>query len=1003
MAQRIRPLNQQTHQDQAITSQSSLTQVKTLVDAGIGCIAFLRGLFDEDSFEDAKLEAPRPTDSTLARKGRDKDKADKPSTVRIKKLKKGSCDSADKLIDWIELGVSDGIEKGYLHRLIFAIYLDPEDPTNLVESYTFTFTYETDENGNKRAQMQMHDQMKGMLLNPRTNEDIHQEGEVKRQVQQVIKNLLTSTQLLDELPRRRFFTLRALWYDETPEDYQPPGFKKMTTSWPDYKLTTTSINEAPDTSSLGTIQTGYHGVSVHTVTISHVLETSFDDTITKAEATERNQREAASRQVVWNAQTLVESVTDADDAMKVPEPLGVKDDQGRFVEIESVAQGEEFGELRKKVGLESDEQRGVYAKGLMDQSLIDSNISDNENLCRAIAATSKPAQVGSDSVTQEDPVVNRQHSLHTPVPEFSETAEEYAQRLAGDDNGFDGAVSATVGVASVDVQMGGIEEAENGASNLKSVVRGNAQLASPPSVESQLLEFSQRPQLESNDTIMNESSRREAAIEEERDEEEPDTIATDSQAGSGVTTNDGQNGPAENRASANLGVKPARRASEDEICECGDSSVWGGMVCCSSCESWRHNACYGYNEEDDTIPDVFTCYRCRAYAAGADESSRSSSTRLGEIKHALADLTSLALFRRAIALIWDVGNKERVGANDSAYLSENLEVDKTTAAQVLRRLKAEEFLVARSARKSSRAREGKNATVSAEQIVNKSKKQVEYKESKYFCPGRGAEKGLLARLTASIDDDVDEEAITVHPIAKNSPRTLVPATPSPAFVSTSARDAPAPSLSTTKRVRNQTLTTLTSKYEELGFTRSCSVSSLSSIAEASQGSNGFRDESTPRNGSTPIHTGHLVLASSSRATNATTIATSPTSRFAAIAKKDKPSFEEVEIRDEQTSMQVDIDEDNIAPTAQVQDFAAFSLLESAQPPLPSTAPVGSTSYLQPPSSSMPNLPTKRRAESLSPERDNFDPVSASQGEARPAWKKSKKQKASESEENLEAE
>lgn len=102
-------------------------------------------------------------------------------------------------------------------------------------------------------------------------------------------------------------------------------------------------------------------------------------------------------------------------------------------------------------------------------------------------------------------------------------------------------------------------------------------------------------------------------------------------------------------------------------------------------------------------------------------------------------------------------------------------------------------------------------------------------------------------------------------------------------------------------------------------------------------------------------------------------------------------------------MQVDIDEDNIAPTAQVQDFAAFSLLESAQPPLPSTAPVGSTSCLQPPSSSMPNLPTKRRAESLSPERDNFDPVSASQGEARPAWKKSKKQKASESEENLEAE
>lgn len=107
---------------------------------------------------------------------------------------------------------------------------------------------------------------------------------------------------------------------------------------------------------------------------------------------------------------------------------------------------------------------------------------------------------------------------------------------------------------------------------------------------------------------MYESTRREATIEEEQDEEEPDTIATDSQAGSGVATDDDQNGPVENRASANLGVKPARRASEDEICECGalsrtslvcfflaslltiylgiakgDSSVWGGMVCCS-CE-----------------------------------------------------------------------------------------------------------------------------------------------------------------------------------------------------------------------------------------------------------------------------------------------------------------------------------------------------------------------------------------------------------------------------------
>jgi hypothetical protein len=127
-------------------------------------------------------------------------------------------------------------------------------------------------------------------------------------------------------------------------------------------------------------------VSIHTVTISHVLETSFDDTITKDEATERNQGEAAARSVVWDAQTLVESVTDADDAMKIPQPLGVKNDQGQLVDIRTVVSKEEFVDLRKKVGIETDPEKGLLAKGLLGhESLIDSNVSENENLRRAVS------------------------------------------------------------------------------------------------------------------------------------------------------------------------------------------------------------------------------------------------------------------------------------------------------------------------------------------------------------------------------------------------------------------------------------------------------------------------------------------------------------------------------------------------------------------------------------------------------------------------------------------
>ena len=72
-----------------------------------------------------------------------------------------------------EMGAADAIEKGYLHQLsassvssagereliewtVLAIYLDPEDPTNIVECYTFTITYETDSDGSKVRSALLH-------------------------------------------------------------------------------------------------------------------------------------------------------------------------------------------------------------------------------------------------------------------------------------------------------------------------------------------------------------------------------------------------------------------------------------------------------------------------------------------------------------------------------------------------------------------------------------------------------------------------------------------------------------------------------------------------------------------------------------------------------------------------------------------------------------------------------------------------------------------------------
>lgn len=41
---------------------------------------------------------------------------------------------------WIE-AATEAIEKSYLRELVLAIYLEPDEPENAIETYTFQFEY----------------------------------------------------------------------------------------------------------------------------------------------------------------------------------------------------------------------------------------------------------------------------------------------------------------------------------------------------------------------------------------------------------------------------------------------------------------------------------------------------------------------------------------------------------------------------------------------------------------------------------------------------------------------------------------------------------------------------------------------------------------------------------------------------------------------------------------------------------------------------------------------
>ena len=109
----------------------------------------IRSLFSDENFEDTSISAPRPNNPGPPPASQKDDQVKGISSVKVKTLKRGISEGADKVIDAIQIGASDAIKRGYLHQLMFAIYLDPDQPTNLVECYCFTFSYQVDSNGDR--------------------------------------------------------------------------------------------------------------------------------------------------------------------------------------------------------------------------------------------------------------------------------------------------------------------------------------------------------------------------------------------------------------------------------------------------------------------------------------------------------------------------------------------------------------------------------------------------------------------------------------------------------------------------------------------------------------------------------------------------------------------------------------------------------------------------------------------------------------------------------------
>lgn len=239
-----------------ITTEQSQKLIQTMLTMSFGCLAFLRGLFPDDSFVDQKFVPEK------CNKSYDKANA---SSIRIKTLVRGKSDEADMFLDWLEKGVFTAIKKRYLRAISLGIFTDKKNPHDLVESYVFSLSYPTPTSVSLR--INEHEEAFSLLHS-------------RKMMQQLMRRFIIITQSLDPLPKERYLTMRLLFNDHAPANYQPQFFKDASLE----PVTTIKVpsNTDMDTVSIGSLNTPYHTLGLRVLSLVDVETEERENPNTKA-------------------------------------------------------------------------------------------------------------------------------------------------------------------------------------------------------------------------------------------------------------------------------------------------------------------------------------------------------------------------------------------------------------------------------------------------------------------------------------------------------------------------------------------------------------------------------------------------------------------------------------------------------------------------------------------------------------------------------------------------
>ncbi|XP_004310076.1 PREDICTED: HORMA domain-containing protein 1-like [Fragaria vesca subsp. vesca] len=185
-----------------ITEQDSLLLTRNLLRIAIFNISYIRGLFPEKYFNDKSVPALE---------------------MKIKKLMPMDAESR-RLIDWMEKGVYDALQKKYLKTLLFCVCEAVEGP--MIEEYTFSFSYSNSESQEVSMNISRSGNKKhGGTFKCDSTAELTP-NQMRSSACKMVRTLVQLMRTLDRMPEERTILMKLLYYDDvTPVDYEPPFFR----------------------------------------------------------------------------------------------------------------------------------------------------------------------------------------------------------------------------------------------------------------------------------------------------------------------------------------------------------------------------------------------------------------------------------------------------------------------------------------------------------------------------------------------------------------------------------------------------------------------------------------------------------------------------------------------------------------------------------------------------------------------------------------------------------